>query len=252
MSEFFPTCQDIFLTVQPGADDVRAANGETLAIISATAPFEIAFNAGSLQFADAGLTYQGRAMPDGKRPRFSELRFSNPNAFPINIRVQVSHGEIFDNRAIFGGNSVPVVPAVGAIFDVAQASPWQVQQDGPWIVSAVQSGAWGVAQSGTWNVGLTGAYLPREAMPVTISNTANLTCGANAVTQISAATAARRRYVLHHLGTETMFLKTDNTNNDNGIALCAGERLEIETNGALNIRNPAAFSQDVRRAEVTW
>ncbi|MFN6941949.1 MAG: hypothetical protein ACK4OG_08100 [Parvibaculum sp.] len=214
------------MTVQPGADDVRAANGETLAIISATAPFEIAFNAGSLQFADAGLTYQGRAMLDGKRPRFSELRFRNPNAFPINIRVQVSHGEIFDNRAIFGGNSVPVVPAVGAVFDVAQ--------------------------SGTWNVGLTGAYLPREAMPVTISNTANLTCAANAVTQISAATAARRRYVLHHLGTETMFLKTVNTNNDNGIALCAGERLEIETNGALNIRNPVAFTQEIRRAEVTW
>lgn len=234
MSEFFPTCQDIFLTVQPGADDVRAANGETLAIISATAPFEIAFNAGSLQFADAGLTYQGRAMLDGKRPRFSELRFRNPNAFPINIRVQVSHGEIFDNRAIFGGNSVPIVPAVGAIFDVAQAS------------------AWNVGQSGTWNVGLTGTYLPREAVAVTVSNTANLTCAANNVTQISAATAARRRFVLQHLGTETMYIKTGTNNNDNGIPLCPGERLEVEVNGALNIRNPAAFSQDIRRAEVTW
>ncbi|MFN3933635.1 MAG: hypothetical protein ACK4KX_03260 [Parvibaculum sp.] len=234
MTGFFPTCQDIFLTVAAGAEAVRAANAETLAIIAATAPFEIAFDAGSFQFADAGLTYQGRAKEGEPRPRFGELRFRNPNAFPISIRVQVSHGEIFDNRAIFGGNSVPVMPSVGAIFDVAQY------------------GTWNVGQAGTWNVGLTGTYLPREAVPVTISNTGNLTCAANAVTNISAATTTRNRFVLHHLGTETMFIKTGTNANTNGIPLCPGERIEIRTNGALNIFNPAAFSQDIRRAEVNW
>lgn len=209
MNEFFPTCQDVFLTLPAGAETARAANGEVLAIIAATSAFELGFDSGTLQYADAGFTYRGNA-DGGVRPRFAQLRFRNPNAFPIDIRVQVSNGEIFDNRAIFGAGSVPVVFA-----------PSQV-------------------------------YLPREDVAVTVSNTANLTCAANAVTQISAATAARRRYVLQHLGTETMYIKTANTNNDNGIPICPGERLEIEARGALNIRNPVAFTQEIRRAEVTW
>lgn len=117
MSEFFPTCQDVFLTLPAGAESTRAASGEVLAIIAATSAFELAFDSGAMQYADAGFTYRGNA-DGGRRPRFSQLRFRNPNAFPIDIRVQVSNGEIFDNRAIFGAGSVPVAPAPGAVFEV--------------------------------------------------------------------------------------------------------------------------------------
>ncbi|MDO8840420.1 MAG: hypothetical protein Q7V31_16020 [Parvibaculum sp.] len=242
MSAAFPTCQDIFFTLAAGAEQVHAADAEMLAIISATDAFLISFDSGPFQIAQPGLSYQGRPDASGARPRFGQLRFRNPTAAPIDIVVQVSNGDIFDNRAIFGTGSVPVVPGVGAQFDVVQASSWVVSFAAPQAV----------LQSGAWNVGLTGTYLPREQVSVTISNTANLSCTATAVTLISAATAARARYVLEHLGTETMYIKTANTNNDNGIPIRPGERLEIEANGALNIRNPAAFAQTIRRAEITW
>lgn len=243
MSGQFPTCQDIFFTLAAGAEQAHAANAEMLAIISATDAFLISFDSGPFQIAQPGLSYQGRPDASGARPRFGQLRFRNPTAAPIDILVQVSNGDIFDNRAIFGTGNVPVTPGVGAQFDVVQASPWVVSFAAPQAVD----------QSGAWNVGLTGTYLPRAAVPVTISNTAVLVCGAAAQTLISTATAARARYVLQHMSSETMLIKTaSGYSATNGIPIRPGERLEIETNGALYINNPAGFAQNLRRAEITW
>ncbi|MFA7638006.1 MAG: hypothetical protein WCY02_01725 [Parvibaculum sp.] len=79
-----------------------------VAIIAATGTFLIAFDSGSFQLAQAGLSYQGRPDAAGARPRFLSLRFRNPTASPITVSVQVSTGDIFDNRAIFGAGNVPV------------------------------------------------------------------------------------------------------------------------------------------------
>ncbi|PKQ07297.1 MAG: hypothetical protein CVT72_03710 [Alphaproteobacteria bacterium HGW-Alphaproteobacteria-11] len=219
--------RDIIIAAIPAGEE-RSFNdaGTIVACLAASAPLEMAFDDGNFFFVAPGLGYRPFD-PSGQAIEFGSLIFRNPTGAPIDVHFQIGTGDIIDNRAVFGGTAIPVQPIT---FAVPQP----------------------VSQSGAWNVGLTGVYLPRAARPVAISNMGDLSCAASAVTLISAATAARSSYVLEHLGTETMYIKTPTTNNNNGIPIRPGERLEIETNGALNIRNPAAFAQTIRRAEITW
>lgn len=157
MSVSFPTCQDIELTIPAGGEESRAATGEMVAIIAATGTFLIAFDSGSFQLAQAGLSYQGRPDAAGARPRFLSLRFRNPTANPITVSVQVSTGDIFDNRAIFGAGNVPVTivdtylprEAVPAI--IGSASSVNVPASSSMVIAAANASrrAMGVQNCGT-------------------------------------------------------------------------------------------------------
>lgn len=210
MSEAFPTCQDIFLTVAPGAEETRAGNAEMLAIISATNAFQIAFDSGAWQIAQPGLSYQGRPDAMGKRPRFANLRFRNPTGAPIDIVVQVSNGDIFDNRAIFGTGSVPVTPGVGAIFDVRQ----------------------------------TDLYLPRAKVASDIApGSQSIAAGATPV--LSNANAARRAITVENRGTGDLYISDFIFSTAIGLRLAAGGRVRLETATIVRVYNPNAFAVDV-------
>ncbi|MCW5728153.1 hypothetical protein [Parvibaculum sp.] len=107
---FFPTCQDVTVTVPPGEERVAACDAEVVAIMASSADFLLAFDDGGFQFAEAGMTYMGRRKPDGARPRARKLRFKNEGGAPLIVQAQLSTGEIIDNRIVFGGVAIPVQP----------------------------------------------------------------------------------------------------------------------------------------------
>ncbi|MBX3495669.1 MAG: hypothetical protein KF769_05440 [Parvibaculum sp.] len=132
MTDFFPTCQDITVTVAPGGEEVRAVDAEVVAIMAASDAFLLAFDDGGWQAVEAGLTYMGRRRPDGSRPRCRKLRFKNATGAPIVVVVQVSVGEIIDNRVVFGGVAIPVQPIDfnGPQPVAVTAGPWATNDGG--------------------------------------------------------------------------------------------------------------------------
>ena len=218
MSEFFPTCQDIILTVAPGEEEVRAGNAEMLAIISATAAFLVSFDSGGFQIAQAGLSYQRRAAASGARPRFKELRFFNPNAFPIDIEVQISNGDIFDNRAIFGAGAVPVTPAPAAVFDC--------------LVAPAAAAVFDVKRARAASITRWSATVAAGGWPT-----------------VSPAAANRRALWIANRGTETVYVSSSGGPSSSGIPLSPGDRIRLETVSKVDVYNPSAVSVFVTGVE---
>lgn len=115
-----PAYQDIeVIQLAVGAEKDINTSGARLAILSASEPFELSFGDDAFFYAEAGLGY--RPIFEGASGQtFKSLRVRNTGIAPLDVRMQVGTGEIVDNRAVFGGGSVPVAPAAAAIFEVKQ------------------------------------------------------------------------------------------------------------------------------------
>jgi len=134
-----PAYQDIeVIQLAVGAEKDINTSGMRLAILSASEPFELSFGDDAFFYAEAGLGYRPIFEGAGEQT-FKSLRVRNTGIAPLDVRMQVGTGEIVDNRAVFGGGSVPVAPAAAAIFEVQQK-----------VASDVRRWSFNVLP-GTWN-----------------------------------------------------------------------------------------------------
>ena len=97
------------VTVPLAANEERSVNasGNILAVLSATGDFEMSFGDDTFFETEAGISYEP-ADSNGNRQMFKTLRFRDKSGAANSVKVQIGTGKIHDNRAVFGGASVPV------------------------------------------------------------------------------------------------------------------------------------------------
>jgi len=142
------------------ADVSRAA--DFMSCLEASKPFKVAFQDGSQNDFEAGLTYNA---PQG----FSRVSFINPNDVEITIKVAFGRGDIADSRLNLVGAEMTVRADVPLPVVASQALP------------VVAESALPVRASET---------LPTKAVSPSVVKTAQVTCGAG-WTVICAANAGR-------------------------------------------------------------
>ena len=104
-----PGFADAYVVALPvGGEKTINISGALVAVLSASEAFELSFGDDSFFFAAAGLSYRPIAGRNDGELVFKSLRVRNTGAAPLNVHLQVGTGEIIDNRAVFGGTSVPV------------------------------------------------------------------------------------------------------------------------------------------------
>tara|TARA_R110002110_G_scaffold1531_9_gene6850 strand:- start:3731 stop:4429 length:699 start_codon:yes stop_codon:yes gene_type:complete len=229
----FPRIQDQTITVAAGETANVNITGELLAIISASAEFDLSFNGGAYFTTQSGLSYFGKPDPaTGERPRFQSISVKNNSGAPNIIRVQASTGEILDNRAVFGVGSVPVITNVGEAVEVKPK------------VGEI------------WSFTNSDLQLKKATSAEAINRNATVSVAAGNYAGLIAAVGVgvRASVVLEHIGTETMWLHSQGSFSagKNGVMLRPGERYEAEIFGALYASNHSAFAQSIVVSEKVW
>lgn len=229
MSREFPTCQDVTVTIPAGGDHMTSCDAEMVVVLAATDAFAMSFNGGSFQVAAPGLAYRGNGQPDGERPRVRQLVLRNPTANPLTVTLQLSRGEILDNRAIFGGTAVPIQP-------IDFNGPQPVTQSGGWMVT------FDPAQ----------VYLPRAVVPLTINHIANTVLAAASLTLVAAANANRAAYCIQNEGSERIYVKSNNSASTLGAVVPPGGFRRFATRGDVYAFNSVGVTQLIRHYEEVW
>lgn len=133
-----PAYRDIeVIQLAVGSEKQINASGLRLTILDASEPFELSFGDDAFFYAEAGLGFRP-VFEGGEEQTFRTLRVRNTGVNPLDVRMQVGTGETIDNRAVFGGSSVPVAPAVAAVFNVRP----KVAADVVKWAATINPGAW--------------------------------------------------------------------------------------------------------------
>ena len=250
--------------IEPGAEsDFDVTGTYVLAVAASHTSFGIRVDGGAKQFWDVGIQIGGSSVD----LPFRQISVVNDGATALTITLAHGSGDFADRRLTFTGGALPV--SFDGPQDVAQSGVWSVgvtdlpaiDFNGPQDVA--QSGVWNVGvtglpaidlngpqdvtQSGVWNVGVTGlpAIDLNGPQPVTQSGTwkdvapnvflsgGNINVLPGNWYAVSAANLNRKRIVVSNLGTETVWLRSDNSVQGTGLPLVAGGVVEIFSTQAI-------------------
>lgn len=223
MSEF-PTRRSMEFTLAANEEMAVNVSGEFLGIINATGAFDVSFDDQPFLASGRGFGYPGGVGPSGARARFGRLRFKDTSGATNEISIVWGNGEVIDNRAIFGGASVPVA------FD----GPQPVTQSGAFLVDQATPDDWRTPSPEVYTT-LTTATLPPASAYL-----------------ILGASATRSRAMISNRGTETVWIKSGAAVLGNGLPLAPGETTIVKTRADVYAANLSAVTVPLTMQEEAW